>query len=89
MEVTRDLSVEIAIEQVLVEGFGPRSGFALKLALERELARLVRERGVPAAWTRESSRATVDVPALRWDGRGGEAGLAAAVAHELYAELDR
>ncbi len=89
MDVNRTLSIEIAIDEVTVEGFGPYDGFALKLALQRELTRLVRERGVPPAWSREGSRPILDVPAIPWDGHGAETGLAAALATELYARLER
>jgi hypothetical protein len=89
MAMKRSVSVELAIEQVTVEGVGPQNGFALKLALQRELARLVRERGVPQGWDHERSGQVIDIPSLQWDGRGGETGLAAALAGELYKEFDR
>ncbi len=89
MALKRAVSVELAIEQVTVEGFGQRNGFALKLALQRELGRLVRERGVPTGWERASARPAVEIPELHWDGRGGETGLAAALAHKLYEAFDR
>src|SRR5262249_32907177 len=44
--MSRSVSVEIAIDQVTVEGFGSLSVFAFKMALQRELTRLVQERGV-------------------------------------------
>jgi hypothetical protein len=89
MALNRSVDVEITIDQITVEGFGAHNPLAFRLALERELARLVQERGVPTGWERGRSTPTLEIGSLRWDGRGAEAGLASALAGELYRELDR
>ena len=89
MELTQGTNVEILIDVVRIEGFEPRNASTFKVAMEGALARLLAESGVPAALVAGGSRSTVTLDGLRWDGRGGDDGLAAALAQELYRGFER
>lgn len=86
MDLTGTTVVDISIEHVSIEGFGVIDSAAMRMALERHLARLVEERGLPGTWQQPGSRADVRT-SLDWDGRGGADGLSAALAERIYAEL--
>ncbi|MGD8752520.1 MAG: hypothetical protein PVG14_13915, partial [Anaerolineales bacterium] len=49
--VRRAGSVELNIEALLLHGFSPHERFRIAQAVERELARLLAEGGLPAAWS--------------------------------------
>jgi hypothetical protein len=83
MDVTPPTVVEISIEHLTIEGFGAMDSFAVRLALQRDLARLVEERGLPVPWTTPGTHADISA-SLDWDGRGGADGLSAALAERLY-----
>ena len=78
--------VDISIAEVIVEGLGDVDRLALRESLERHLARLVEERGLPASWRTSGVRADVSTT-LEWDGRGGTEGLTAALADRIYRGL--
>jgi hypothetical protein len=75
---------ELAIENLVLEGVRPADAVVVGEALERELARLVRERGVQAARTAEAA----EIPASI-DARPGEppALLGARLADAIYGRL--
>ena len=89
MALTRAVTLELTIGLVSIEGCGPRNAFRLKLSLERELSRLLGERGLPAGWASGSAPPVVRTDGFRWDGRGGDEGLAAALARHLYEGFER
>ena len=43
-------SIDLTIEHLVLHGFAPADRARIGAAVERELARLVGERGLPAAW---------------------------------------
>jgi hypothetical protein len=75
---------ELAIEHLVLEGVRPADAHVVGAALERELARLVREGGVPEA----RAAVAADVPASI-DARAGEspAALGARLADAIYGRL--
>jgi hypothetical protein len=75
---------ELAIGHLVLEGVRPADAHVVSEALERELARLVRERGAPDA----RAAAAGDVPASI-DARAGEspAALGARLANAIYGQL--
>jgi hypothetical protein len=77
---------EIEIEHLVLEGVRPADARVIGAALERELARLVRERGAPGEWIVASG----DVP-VSIDTRAGEspAALGARLAGAIYGRLGR
>jgi len=85
MDLSRQVRIDISIDRVSIEGFGRHDEFALSLALQRNLSRLVTERGLPGGWSTDVTRADVRSAPLTWDGRGGDEGLAAALARQIYA----
>ncbi|MGC5172561.1 hypothetical protein ACPW96_01165 [Micromonospora sp. DT81.3] len=83
MDLTSPTMIEIAIQDISIEGFGFVDGEILQHSLPRDLARLVADRGLPASWT--SGTPLGDLTAtLDWDGRGGTEALSQALAAQLY-----
>lgn len=82
--MSNPVSVDITIEHLSIEGFGRRDGLAVRLALQRNLVRLIQEHGLPRGWATDTARDDVAATGLSWDGRGGDDGLAAALARQLY-----
>ncbi len=77
-------TVDITIEPLSIEGFAPRDGIALRLALQQNLGRLIQEHGPPGGWATDTARTEVTATGPNWDGRGGDAGLGAALARQIY-----
>lgn len=77
--------IELAIEHLVLEGVRPADANAVGEALERELARLVRERGVPDAAIEDVAG---EVPASITS-RAGESpsALGARLADAIYGRL--
>lgn len=76
------MRIEISIAELHVEGLGAVDEAQLRAHLERDLARVVGERGLPGI---VADRAVADARiTLGWDGRDGTPGLAAALAERLY-----
>jgi hypothetical protein len=75
---------ELAIEHLVLEGVRPADAHVVGEALERELARLVRERGAPGP----RAGAAVDVP-VSIDAWAGEspAAFGARLADAIYGRL--
>jgi len=42
--------IDLHIEELVLDGFAPGDRYRIGAALERELTRLLTERGVPASW---------------------------------------
>jgi hypothetical protein len=83
MDLMPPTIVDISIEQVTIEGLGPADRRSMRRALERDLARLVEERGLPDSWIASGARSQVTAR-MDWDGRGGTDGLSAALAEQIY-----
>jgi hypothetical protein len=72
--------VEVTIDELVLHGFAPGDRYAIAEALQGELARLLSERGVPAAWSlsgaveRGNGRSFVATPG----GNGIDVGMKAA-----------
>ena len=52
--------IDLHIEELVLDGFPPGDRHRIGAALERELARLLGERGVPATWTGGGEAARLD-----------------------------
>ena len=52
--------VELHIQELVVHGVGPLDARRIGAAVERELARLLAERGVPPQWLEGAGREAVD-----------------------------
>jgi hypothetical protein len=77
---------ELSIEHLVLDGVRPAHARVVGEAIERELARLVREHGTPDA----PPLATDDL-AISIEGRGGESpsALGARVANAIYERMHR
>jgi len=60
--VERPAAIELHVEELVLEGFAPAERHAVADAFERELSRLLAERGLPAAQV-AAGGATFDVDA--------------------------
>ena len=63
--------LEIHIEALVVEGVSPATGHRIGAAVERELARLLAERGVPSEWLRSIEIPRLDAGSVRLRAAGG------------------
>jgi hypothetical protein len=82
--VAQPAEIEVRIDRLVVETEHPFDGFALRLRLADAVRAVLAERGLPAAWDRDRGTPVSVIDDLGWDGRGGEAGLAHALAVGLY-----
>lgn len=57
--------LELHIESMIVEGVDALDSDLLRLAIERELARIVTERGIPRSWS--AANGTIAVPGGAFD----------------------
>lgn len=63
-------AISLHIERLVVTGLPLTAAQAARLqaSFERELARLIAERGAPVAWgTADTARASAPAPVVRWD----------------------
>ncbi|MET1052840.1 MAG: hypothetical protein ABWX65_09400 [Mycetocola sp.] len=82
MDVRPPTIVDVRIEHVTIEGLGELDRASLAAALERDLARLVSEHGIPAAWAAGAHPAIT--ANLRWNALGGTNALSSALAEQIY-----
>lgn len=77
-------SIELYIEELVLHGFAPGDRYRIGDAVERELARLFAEQGVPPSLVQEAEVARLDAGAFKIapGARGGAVG--AQVAHKVY-----
>ena len=87
MDVTPTV-VEITIDHLSIEGFGSVDRAVIRRSLQRDLAHIIQEHGIPGVWTSGQAPAEVRT-SLEWDGRGGAHGLSAALAAQLYEGMKR
>jgi len=81
--------VELHIEELVLHGFAPGDRYRIADAVERELARLFAEQGVPPALAQEAEVAQLDAGAFKIaPGARGEA-VGAQVAHTVYGGFSR
>ncbi|MGV9456383.1 hypothetical protein [Streptomyces sp. NPDC003635] len=79
-----DVTFELTIGRLTVEGVGQCGERALRAGVERHFAQLVAERGVPDGWLSASADRSRVVLDLGWDRHGGDEGLVRALAVRLY-----
>jgi hypothetical protein len=84
MTAWRDVTVRI--DRLVVETGHSVDTFALQRALGEAIREVLVERGVPDAWAADICTPVAVVDGFAWDGRGGEPGLARALADRLYDE---
>ena len=80
-------TVALAIEELALHGFAPGDRYPIGEAVERELARLFAEQGVPVALTRSGEIARLDGGAFTVAPGAGAETVGAQVARAVYRSL--
>ncbi len=75
---------ELHIDELVVNGVDGVGGAELGPAVERELARLVTDRGTPSLWTCDGAVATVDGGAFDVSSGAGVEAVGAQIAQAVY-----
>jgi hypothetical protein len=81
------LSIEIHIEELVLEGFDPREGYRIRDAVERELARLLVEEGVPETRVKSVAIERLEGDALRLKARSQPGTVGSEVAKSVCGTL--
>jgi hypothetical protein len=79
--------VQVHIEELVLHGFSAADAPGIGAAVERELARLFAERGVPAALSGAAARDAVDAGAFEGSPERPAPDLGAKVAQSVYGGL--
>ena len=82
-------TIEVHVEELVLEGFSAADRLRVGASLERELGRLVRERGLPAALTGGEDRPVVDAGTFTHAPGATPAAAGAGVARAVYRGLGR
>jgi hypothetical protein len=77
-------SIELHIEELVLHGFVPGDRYRIADAVERELARLFAEQGVPPALAQEAEVARWDAGAFEIAPGARVEAVGAQVAHKVY-----
>jgi hypothetical protein len=80
-------SVEIEIEELVLHGFAPGDRYAIAAAVQRELARVLADRGVPRGWAQGLDAARLDAGAFDVALGGSADAIGAQVAGAVYGGL--
>jgi hypothetical protein len=78
------IEVVVRIDRLVVETEHPVDTFDLQRGLADAVRSVVAERGLPASWDHDVRTPVSVIDGFSWDGRGGEPGLARALATRLY-----
>jgi len=85
----RPRAIEVRIGELALEGFSPADALSIGAALQGELARMVREGGLPASLAGGAEREAIDAGSFRRSPQATPAALGSAVAGAVYAGLGR
>lgn len=80
-------AIEIRIDQLVLEGYSPADRLRIGAAVERELARMVREGGLGAGLMAGGGRAAIDAGSFTRAPQATPAAVGADVARSVYAGL--
>jgi hypothetical protein len=80
--------VRLEIEAVVIDGVGPHDRRALAHSAERELERLLEDRGVPPMLARGGEHSSLQGPSLQLERGQGAASLGADVARSVYGAFE-
>lgn len=86
---TNPKQIDFHIDEVVLHGFDGLDGAALHPALERELARLLTERGLPQAWTAEARIARLEGGAFTASPHASAPEVGRHIARAVYGGLKR
>jgi hypothetical protein len=82
-------SIELHIEELVLHGFVPGDRYRIAHAVERELARMLAEQGVPPSLVQEAEVARLDAGAFKLAPGGRAEAVGAQVAHKVYEGFSR
>jgi hypothetical protein len=85
--MTKGSQIELRIEELVLHGFAPGERYAIGEALERELARLLGEQGVPPSWNRDADIPRLNGGVLRVHSGARPMAVGAQVAQAIYGSL--
>ena len=77
-------AIELHIEELVLHGFAPGDRYRIADAVERELARLFAEQGVPPSLSQEAEVARLDAGAFKLTPGARMETVGAQVAHKVY-----
>jgi hypothetical protein len=60
----REIEVQVQIEELVLHGFAPSDRYVIGEAVERELVRLLSEKGVPRSLRSENARDEIKAPSF-------------------------
>jgi hypothetical protein len=81
------MNVELRVEELILQGFAPASREQIAAAVERELARLLAERGVPRPLDQGGDIAQVDGGSFTMTRDGRPEAIGAELAQAIYRGL--
>jgi hypothetical protein len=81
--------VELHIEELVLHGFAPGDHHRLGEAVQRELARLLAEQGVPPGLAQGGEMERLDGGGFRIEATGKPEAIGAGVAQAVYGGLNR
>ena len=82
-------SLEIHIDQLVLHGFAPGDRHHIRDAVQRELARVLTERGLPAALAHAAELNRLDAGSFVVSADGGPDAIGAQVAQAVYGGMGR
>lgn len=82
-------SIELHIEELVLEGFAPSERYSVADAVERELTHLLAAGGVAHTLAAGESRASVDAGTARLAPGGGGRAAGSEIARAIYGGLNR
>lgn len=85
----RPPSIELHVEELVLEGFAPADRHAVADAFERELTRLLGAHGLASSQLAGGATAQVDAGSVRVAPRGGAQAAGAQIARAVYGGLRR
>jgi hypothetical protein len=83
------MNIELHIERLVLHGIAPGERYRVGAAVERELARLIEERGVPDQLTRGGDVARLDGGSFAIEPGMAADALGAAIARAVYGGMSR
>ena len=82
-------SIELHIEELVLHGFAPSDRYRIAHAVERELARLFADQGLPPSLAQEAEVTQSDAGAFKIASGATAEAVGAQVAHQVYGGFSR
>src|SRR5262249_30175456 len=82
--VLRPSSIELHVDELILHGFAPHDRAIIAAAVERELGRILAERGAPPRWAQGADVARLDGGSFSMAPGAGADAVGAQVARAIY-----